>query len=79
MPRPRKPQPWVYDPRPVDALTIRCSYDWPSGRYRLTISVKRHGQVTADTESLEGLDRDDVADHVAVVLSSMAEDGAEPF
>lgn len=74
-----KPSPWAYDPRPIDHLRITATYDWVMGRYRLTATVRRNGDHVGVTETVEGLTRDDIADHVAIVLSSVAEEDLYPF
>ena len=52
------------------------AYDWPSGRYRLTVRVKRHGSIEWQKETVDGLSVEDVEEHLAVVLSSFGRDGS---
>lgn len=76
MTRQKKPQPYSYDPRPVDEVRVRLAYDWPSGRYRLNVTVKRHGEPLGETHTHDGLDVDDASDLVLAVFSSLARDGS---
>jgi hypothetical protein len=72
MTTPRWHDDWVYDPRPVDRVSFRFRYDWPSGRYVLQVQVKHHGEHKAPTFTYEDLDVEAVEEHLLVVLSSLA-------
>lgn len=67
---------FAYDPRPVDSITVRLAYDWPSGRYRLTTTVRRHGDPLGQTSSHDGLTEDDASDLVLALFSSLPRDGS---
>lgn len=60
-------------------MTLRVSYDYSAGRYRLSWTLRRNGDALPERGSTEGLLMDDVADLVAVILSSCARDDASPF
>ena len=68
------PTHFAYDPRPVDALTFRASYDWAGGGQRLVVTLKRHGDPLGETHTYEGLSWDEVDALMLVVISSCGRD-----
>ena len=68
---------FTYDPRPVDSVVIRMTYEPWGADYRLTVTIRRHGDAVAQSEHFDGLQIDDVDEMLPVIMSSLARDPSD--
>ena len=74
MPRKNPYARFTYDPRPVDSVVMRMTYEPWGGDYRFTVTIRRHGDTTPQSEHFDGLQIDDVDEMLPVVMSSLSRD-----
>lgn len=65
---PSQPLPYTDDPRPIDGVTFRLTYDWQSDGYSLRLAIKVHGSTEWRADTYGPVTLEEAVDIVAASL-----------